>query len=121
LIDEMEEELRLGRRTSEATGACLVRQRFDVSGPFAREAIRASYSDCRATDDLVSHVLEQEPWEVLRFPAIAEADEVHEIMTILGPRSFRRGQGGALHPKREPLDTLDRIRRTIGEYNFAGQ
>jgi predicted phage terminase large subunit-like protein len=26
-----------------------------------------------------------------------------------------------LHPEREPLDTLDRIRRTIGEYNFAGQ
>jgi predicted phage terminase large subunit-like protein len=26
-----------------------------------------------------------------------------------------------LHPDREPLDTLDRIRRTIGEYNFAGQ
>jgi hypothetical protein len=27
----------------------------------------------------------------------------------------------ALHPEREPLDTLERIRRTIGEYNFAGQ
>jgi predicted phage terminase large subunit-like protein len=27
----------------------------------------------------------------------------------------------ALHPDREPLETLDRIRRTIGEYNFAGQ
>jgi predicted phage terminase large subunit-like protein len=26
-----------------------------------------------------------------------------------------------LHPEREPLDTLDRIKRTIGEYNFAGQ
>jgi len=26
-----------------------------------------------------------------------------------------------LHPDREPLETLDRIRRTIGEYNFAGQ
>jgi predicted phage terminase large subunit-like protein len=26
-----------------------------------------------------------------------------------------------LHPNREPLDTLDRIRRTLGEYNFAGQ
>jgi predicted phage terminase large subunit-like protein len=26
-----------------------------------------------------------------------------------------------LHSDREPLDTLDRIRRTIGEYNFAGQ
>src|SRR5713101_7093539 len=33
-------------------------------------------------DDLVGHVLEQEPWEVVRFPAIAEADEVHEIATI---------------------------------------
>jgi predicted phage terminase large subunit-like protein len=26
-----------------------------------------------------------------------------------------------LHPEREPLGTLDRIRQTIGEYNFAGQ
>ena len=32
-----------------------------------------------------------------------------------------RRQGEALHPEREPLDTLDRIRHTIGEYNFAGQ
>ena len=30
-------------------------------------------------------------------------------------------QGEALHPDREPLEVLDRIRRTIGEYNFAGQ
>jgi NAD(P)-dependent dehydrogenase (short-subunit alcohol dehydrogenase family) len=37
------------------------------------------------------------------------------------PRCFRRRHGEALHPKREPLDTLDRIRRTVGEYNFAGQ
>src|SRR6202030_4178516 len=27
----------------------------------------------------------------------------------------------ALHPPREPLDTLERLRRTLGEYNFAGQ
>ena len=72
-------------------------------------------------DDLVGHVLEQELWEVLRFPAIAEADEVHEIATIWGPRRFARRRGEALHPEREPLETLDRIRRTIGEYNFAGQ
>jgi predicted phage terminase large subunit-like protein len=72
-------------------------------------------------DDLVGHVLEQEPWEVVRFPAIAEADEVHEIQTIWGPQSFRRRHGEALHPEREPLDTLERIRRTVGEYNFAGQ
>ena len=72
-------------------------------------------------DDLVGHVLGQEPWEVVCFPAIAEADELHEIETIWGPQCFTRRPGEALHPDREPLDTLDRIRRTIGEYNFAGQ
>jgi hypothetical protein len=35
-------------------------------------------------DDLVGHVLAQEGWEVVRFPAIAEEDEVHEIETIWG-------------------------------------
>jgi hypothetical protein len=72
-------------------------------------------------DDLIGHVLAQELWEMLSFPAIAEADEVHQIETIWGPRSFRRRQGEALHPGREALETLDQIRRTIGEYNFAGQ
>src|ERR1700739_4646883 len=71
-------------------------------------------------DDLVGHVLAQEDWEILSFPAIAEADEVHRIETIWGPRCFRRRQGEALHPEREPLATLDHIRRTIGEYNFGG-
>ena len=72
-------------------------------------------------DDLIGHVLAQEGWEVLSFPAIAEADEVHRIETIWGPRCFRRRQGEALPLGREPLEILDRIRRTIGEYNFAGQ
>src|ERR1700732_2966544 len=72
-------------------------------------------------DALVGHVLAQEPWEVLSFPAIAEAEEAHQIETIWGPRCFARRQGEALHPDREPLETLEHIRRTIGEYNFAGQ
>jgi predicted phage terminase large subunit-like protein len=72
-------------------------------------------------DDPVGHVLAQEAWEVVRFPAIAETAEVHEIETIWGPRCFRRRQGEALHLGREPLEILDCIRRTIGEYNFAGQ
>src|SRR5712664_2384255 len=72
-------------------------------------------------DDLVGHVLGQEPWEVVSFPAIAEADEVHEIATIGGPQRFTRRHGEVLHPAREPLATLAHIRRTIGEYNFAGQ
>ena len=55
------------------------------------------------------------------FPAIAEADEVHAIDTIWGPRCFTRRPGEALHPAREPLFVLENIRRTMGEYNFAGQ
>jgi hypothetical protein len=33
-------------------------------------------------DDLVGHVFTLEDWEVVRFPAIAEEDEVHQIATI---------------------------------------
>ena len=72
-------------------------------------------------DDLAGHVLAREDWEVLRFPAIAEADERHRIETLWGPRVFCRRQGEALFPAREPLAMLAEIRRTIGEYNFAGQ
>jgi hypothetical protein len=72
-------------------------------------------------DDLVGHVLGQEAWEVLSFPAIAEADEVHAIETIWGRQCFTRRLGEALHPAREPLAVLQNIRRTMGEYNFAGQ
>ena len=41
--------------------------------------------------------------------------------TIWEPRCFTRRPGDALHPAREPLAVLQNIRRTIGEYNFAGQ
>ena len=70
-------------------------------------------------DDLVGHVLAQEDWEVVRFSAVAEEDEIHRIDTLAGPRIFTRRQGEALHPARESLAM--QIRKTIGEYNFAGQ
>jgi predicted phage terminase large subunit-like protein len=72
-------------------------------------------------DDLVGHVLEQEPWEVVSFPAIADEDEIHSIESPLGARSFRRLTGDVLHPERESRTTLAVIRQTIGEYNFASQ
>jgi predicted phage terminase large subunit-like protein len=72
-------------------------------------------------DDLTGHVLAQEEWEVVRFPALAEADEAQLVDTVLGPQHFTRRRGAALHPEREPGATLEHIRRTIGEYNFAGQ
>jgi predicted phage terminase large subunit-like protein len=72
-------------------------------------------------DDLVGHVLEQEHWEHVRLPAIAEEDETHVIAGRYRTRVVRRKAGEALHPAREPLKLLEHLRRTIGEYNFAGQ
>jgi predicted phage terminase large subunit-like protein len=72
-------------------------------------------------DDLVGHVLAQEDWEVVRLAAIAEDDESYALGTELGSHSFTRQRGEALHPERQPLPTIEQIRRTIGEYNFAGQ
>jgi predicted phage terminase large subunit-like protein len=72
-------------------------------------------------DDLVGHVLEQEDWEHVRLPAIAEEDETHVIAGRYHTRVVRRKAGEALHPEREPLALLEHLRRTIGEYNFSGQ
>ena len=41
----------------------------------------------------------QEPWEVLSFPAIAEADEVHQIETIWGPAVLHAPAGRGLAPR----------------------
>jgi predicted phage terminase large subunit-like protein len=72
-------------------------------------------------EDLVGHVLEQEPWEVLSFPAIAEQDETFVIDSPIGRRWFKRKVGEALHPERETLQTLARIRERMGDYNFSSQ
>ena len=47
-------------------------------------------------DDLTGHVLAQEDWEVVHFPAIAEADETHLIDTLARPGVLARRQGEAL-------------------------
>jgi predicted phage terminase large subunit-like protein len=72
-------------------------------------------------DDLVGHVLEQENWDVVSFPAIAEKDETYVIESILGMRRFERKTGEALHPERESTAIHQAIRQTIGEYNFTSQ
>jgi predicted phage terminase large subunit-like protein len=72
-------------------------------------------------DDLVGHVLGLEDWKVIKFPAIAEQDETHAIQTPYGTRCFLRRAGEPLDLEREPLEILNRIRETLGEYNFAGQ
>ena len=72
-------------------------------------------------DDLTGHVLEQEEWEHLCFPAIAEEDQEHHYRTPSGPRVFRRHKGDVLMPDRESREVLDGLKRTMGSYAFAGQ
>ncbi|SFN24900.1 phage uncharacterized protein (putative large terminase), C-terminal domain-containing protein [Nitrosospira briensis] len=72
-------------------------------------------------DDLVGHVLEQEGWEVLSLPAIAEEPQSFVINGVFGRREYRRAIGEVLHPERESLALLERIRGSIGAYNFASQ
>jgi predicted phage terminase large subunit-like protein len=70
-------------------------------------------------DDLCEYLWEMSgDWNNLILPAIAEADEVIQI----GNNEFhRRKAKEALHPEREPLDTLKKLQDEIGSYNFAAQ
>ncbi len=72
-------------------------------------------------NDLVGHVLEQDAWEVVSFPAISEEDQAYVIESPFGSHVHHRRTGDVLHPAREPLATLDALRRGLGPYNFAGQ
>jgi hypothetical protein len=72
-------------------------------------------------DDVVGHVLEQDNWEVLSLPAIAEVEQRFVIKNIFGEREVVRAVGDVLHPAREPFEILERLRASLGEYHFAGQ
>ncbi len=72
-------------------------------------------------EDLIGHLEAQGGWSVLRFPAIAEETEIHTYRTVLGEKTFTRRAGEALHPEREPVELLNQMKITLGEYNFAGQ
>jgi predicted phage terminase large subunit-like protein len=66
-------------------------------------------------------VLGLDDWEVLCFPAIAQMDETHRVMTAFGPYTHVRKIGESLHPERQPLTALDSLRRGMGAENFAAQ
>jgi hypothetical protein len=83
--------------------------RADHAPPAREPALRRD-----PRDDLAGHVLAQEPWEVVRLPAIAEDDDRHRVETVFGRQCFDRSTGEALHPDREPTDMLDQIRRVLG-------
>jgi len=63
----------------------------------------------RHQDDIAGHLLDNmkrggEQWEVVNFPAIAEADEFDEDKVLL------RREGEPLHPERYTLEMLERIK-----------
>lgn len=72
-------------------------------------------------DDLVGHLLERGPWEVLSLPAIAPEDRQYVIKTPFGEKTWTRHTGDVLHPERESREELERTRMQLGSYNFAAQ
>src|ERR1035437_270110 len=72
-------------------------------------------------DDLIAHVQEHEPWDVLSFPAIAEQDETYDFLTPYGRKRIHRKIGEVLHPALVSLTTLETQRRAMTEYNFTAQ
>jgi len=72
-------------------------------------------------DDLVAHAQENEDWDVLCFPAIAEEDESYSFPTPYGRRQVDRKAGDALHPALFSKASLEAQRRAMTDYNFAAQ
>lgn len=69
-------------------------------------------------DDLVAHVLAKGEWDLLNLPAIADKNEA---FVLLNGKTVGRRVGEPLHAAREPLETLDALRRDIGEFHFNTQ
>jgi predicted phage terminase large subunit-like protein len=69
-------------------------------------------------DDLVGHLIEEGGWTHLNLPAIAEIDE---SIPLGGGRVHHRLIGDVLHPEREPLAELNKLKRTMGSLEFAAQ
>jgi predicted phage terminase large subunit-like protein len=72
-------------------------------------------------DDLVAHVQQHEPWDVLSFPAIAVKDEIYDVLTPYGRRRIHRKTDEILQPTLLSATHLDDLRCGMTEYNFEAQ
>ncbi|MGE0652273.1 MAG: phage terminase large subunit, partial [Alphaproteobacteria bacterium] len=69
-------------------------------------------------DDLIGHLLGKGGWELLKLPAIATERETIAV----GKNKFHTRQpGDVLHPEREDLSVLNRIKANMGGFAFAAQ
>src|SRR5215510_12290129 len=72
-------------------------------------------------DDLVAHVQQHESWDVLSFPAIAEKDEMYDVLTAYGRRQIPRKTDEILQPTLLSATRLADLQRGMTDYNFAAQ
>ena len=68
-------------------------------------------------EDLTGHLLKKGGWTHLSLPAVAETKTVLDF----GRVKKTREQGDLLHPAREGHAAIERIKRDMGSYAFAGQ
>lgn len=70
-------------------------------------------------NDLVGYLSSKEnnDWTILSIPAIAEKDELYSIGNF---KKFRK-KGDILHPSREGMDEIERIKSDMGSYVFSAQ
>ena len=70
-------------------------------------------------DDLVGHVRGRDDWDVVSIPAIENEQREYQLSDWEDEAYIRR-PGEALH-EREPLDTLETLRRSLGSLVFSAQ
>jgi predicted phage terminase large subunit-like protein len=69
-------------------------------------------------DDLAGRLLEKGGWHYLKIPAIAQQDEPVQV----GPRrTIRRKSNTVIDARREPLEALDNLRKSMGALHFSAQ
>lgn len=72
-------------------------------------------------DDLVGHVLEKGDWEIVNLPAVAQTEETWRYSVFGMPQEYVRKEGEALHPAREPLESLAEIEKNQGTFVYSAQ
>lgn len=72
-------------------------------------------------EDVAGYFMAQGGWETLVLPALAVEHEEHHYRVAGRPVTFRRAPGEPLHPSRESVETLDQLRRDMGNLTFAAQ
>ena len=68
--------------------------------------------------DLAGMLIEAGGWEQLKLPAIAVEDQ---IIALTRGRAHIRHVGDLLHPEREPIEELERLKAAMGSLTFAAQ